>query len=795
MDTSVMPVPPRAQPEAPASPAAATSPAFEQLGLLYLGKTEDGAPYLLDSKHLTTHGVIVGMTGSGKTGLSVALLEEAAIDGLPAIVIDPKGDLANLLLTFPSLTAEAIGPWVAEGKDPAAEASAWKRGLEEWGQDEARIARLKASADFCVYTPGSSAGRQVSLLQSLEAPAGASDDAELLRERILAVASGLLGLVGIDADPIKSREHVLLSNILHAAWSKGKGLDLETLVKRVAEPGFTKVGVLDLESFYPSRERMELASTFNNLLASPGFASWLEGEPLDIASLMRAPGGKPRLAIFSISHLGDAERMFFVTLLLSQLVSWMRMQSGTTSLRALVYMDEIFGYFPPVANPPSKGPLLTLLKQARAFGLGVVLATQNPMDLDYKGLSNTGTWFVGRLQTDRDKARLAQGLTGSGGGTPIDGAALERLLSALEKRQFLVHDVHDPSGLKLIRTRSTLSYLRGPLTREHLKKLQPKEATAEKAQAARAESTPVDSAELPMVPKEVTQVFVGASPFTPKLLGVASVRIQDAKTKVDVTREVRFLFPFSEGAMPIHWDAGTWLRESVKDLATTAPEGSVGERLPDVALKAKSYAAWAKDYAAWLLHHQGVVRYKDPVTGSISAEGENESAFRGRLAQSHREERDLETEKLRKKYAPKFEALKTKIETESAAAAAARSEVSSAMAAQGVASGASMLAAVLGRGSAAGVARSIGSAARGAAAVKKKSASAETREARVRALQEKWRELDAAFRAEASAIGTSMNEAALEEIVLKPKKTGIRVSLMALAWVQKPATAGLPVPG
>lgn len=763
-------------------------PAFEQLGYFYLGKTEEGAPYLYDSRHLTTHGVIVGMTGSGKTGLSVALLEEAAIDGLPAIIIDPKGDLTNLLLTFPELTPEAIAPWVAEGKDAREEAAAWKKGIEDWGQDEARIARLRSSADFCVYTPGSQAGRQVSLLQSLDAPAGASDDPEILRERIVSVASGLLGLIGIDGDPIKSREHVLLSTILQSYWAKGKSLDLETLVKRIADPGITKVGVLDLESFYPSRERMGLASLFNNLLASPGFATWLEGEPLDVPSLLRSSAGKPRIAIFSISHLGDAERMFFVTLMLSQVVTWMRTQSGTSSLRALLYMDEIFGYFPPVANPPSKGPLLTLLKQARAFGLGVVLATQNPVDLDYKGLSNTGTWFVGRLQTERDKARLIEGLASSGGSAPVDTQALERVLSSLEKRQFLVHNVHETSGLRVLRTRFTLSYLRGPLTREHLKKLQPKVAAPALPPKDVASDGHGGSEALPALPKEVTQVFIGQSPFVPKLLGVANVRIYDAKLKLDVTREVRFLFPFAEGAMPVRWNDATWLKQAVESLPTSATDVCTGSPLPAIATKAKAYATFAKEFAAWLLEHQGVARFRDPTTGLTSNEAESEAAFRGRIALAQREERDLALDKIRKKYEPKFEALRSKIQIEGHAAAAARSEASNAIATQGVVAGASVLAAVFGRSSAAGVARSVGSAARGAASAKKKSMSAESREARVAALQEKWRDLDAAFQADARAITQKDAESPLETLTLKPKKAGVRVTLVALAWVGTPAT-------
>jgi len=401
---------------------------YEALGSFYLGRAvdpatgNDGTELLLyDARDLTTHAVCVGMTGSGKTGLCVSLLEEAAIDGVPAIAIDPKGDIGNLLLAFPELRPADFAPWVDAGEAArkgmavdayaAATAEAWKKGLADWQQDGERIRRFRDAAEVAIYTPGSSAGRGLSILRSFDAPAPElRADSAALTERIASTVAGLLGLLGIDADPVQSREHILLATLLHDAWSQGRSLDLPTLIQRIQKPGLDKIGVFDLETFYPAKERLQLAMRLNNLLASPGFAAWMTGEPLDIQSLLYTPSGKPRIAIVSIAHLNDAERMFVVTLLLNEVVAWMRRQSGTSSLRAILYMDEIFGYFPPTATPPSKLPLLTLMKQARAFGVGVVLATQNPVDLDYKGLSNAGTWFVGRLQTERDKARVIDGL-------------------------------------------------------------------------------------------------------------------------------------------------------------------------------------------------------------------------------------------------------------------------------------------------------------------------------------------------------------------------------------------------
>jgi hypothetical protein len=436
---------------------------YEKLGVFYLGRHHDLATkqttadlLLFESKHLVTHGLVVGMTGSGKTGLCIDLIEEAAIDGIPSILIDPKGDLSNLLLTFPDLEARDFAPWINEddarkqGLPVSAmatqQAELWRKGLGRWDQDGERIARLRAAADFAVYTPGSSAGLPVSIMKSFGVPPPEIvEDGELLRDRLASTVASLLGLVGINADPVKSRESILLSNILQRAWSAGRDLDLAALIHEVQQPSFTRIGVLDIESFYPTKERVELAMQLNNLLASPSFAAWMEGEPLDIGRVLYTETGKPRVAIFSIAHLGDSERMFFVTLLLNQMLAWMRSQSGTNSLRALLYMDEIFGYFPPVANPPSKLPLLTLLKQARAYGVGVVLATQNPVDLDYKGLANIGSWFIGRLQTDRDKARVLDGLEGAaaGRGTAFDRAEMEQTLAGLGSRIFLLHSVHE----------------------------------------------------------------------------------------------------------------------------------------------------------------------------------------------------------------------------------------------------------------------------------------------------------------------------------------------------------------
>ena len=464
---------------------------FEKLGVFYLGKevgaagAKDRPLVLYDSKDLVTHAVCVGMTGSGKTGLCIGLLEEAALDGVPAVIIDPKGDLANLLLTFPDLKPSDFLPWVNEDdarkkamtpeQYAEQQAAMWKKGLADWGQDGERIRRLRDAAEFVIYTPGSSAGIPVSILKSFDAPAASIlEDPDLLRERITTTVTSLLALLGVGADPLKSREHILLCSILETLWAQGRSLDMAGLIHAVMEPPVSRIGVFDLEAFFPAKDRHELAMKLNNFLASPAMKSWTEGEPIDLQRMLYGKGGKPRMAIFSIAHLGDAERMFFVSLLLLQCLGWVRSQSGTTSLRALLYMDEIYGYLPPVANPPSKAPILTLLKQARAFGFGVVLSTQNPVDLDYKALSNAGTWLIGRLQTEQDQQRVLDGLEGAaaGAGARFDRRETMKILAGLKSRTFLMNNVHEDRPV-LFESRWAMSYLRGPLTRDQIRKLQP----------------------------------------------------------------------------------------------------------------------------------------------------------------------------------------------------------------------------------------------------------------------------------------------------------------------------------
>lgn len=661
---------------------------FEKLGAFYLGRVYDpeakattAEPLLYDAKDLTTHAVCVGMTGSGKTGLGIGIIEEAAIDGIPSIVIDPKGDMGNLLLAFPDLAAADFRPWVDEGEaarkqmtpdDFAAKtAETWAKGLASWGQDGARIARLRAAADFAIYTPGSRAGLPLSILSSLDAPPpGFADDTTAMRDRVSATVSGLLALAGVEADPIQSREHILLSNVVDREWRGGKNMDLMTIIQAVQEPGLDRIGILPLESFFPSKDRFALAMRLNNLAASPGFSAWTEGEPLNIQRLLYTPEGKPRVSILSIAHLADTERMFFVTVLLNEVLAWTRRQTGTSSLRALLYMDEIFGYFPPTANPPAKMPMLTLLKQARAFGLGVVLSTQNPVDLDYRGLSNTGTWFIGRLQTERDKMRVIEGLTSAAAGEGLDRATLDRLMANLGSRVFLMRNVHEDAPV-LLESRWCMSYLRGPISPAQIGTLMadrkpavPAAAPVSAARAAAAPSAPAmpaPAAVKTVLPSSIAQVYLrpqnqpaGTVVYRPALFAAARIHFVDLKQKLDSWQNVRHLVLPD----PVHGNL-LWTE------ARPAPEGEGREPLPNAGHEnvpgdlsdPKRYAQHERDYKAYLSEMFTVELASLPEHKLTANPGESEGDFRIRAGQLLREKRDEEIAQLRKKYAAKLDGL------------------------------------------------------------------------------------------------------------------------------------------
>jgi L-aminopeptidase/D-esterase-like protein len=786
---------------------------FEKLGLFYLGREYDldarrrtDAPILYDSRDLVTHAVCVGMTGSGKTGLCLSLLEEAAIDGIPAIAIDPKGDIANLLLTFPRLTPEEFRPWVAEdearrkGLDPdafaAAEAARWTKGLAEWGQDAARIERLRSAVEFSIYTPRSRSGRGLSILKSFSAPpAAVRDDPDALGDRIRAAATSLLSLVGIDADPLKSREHALVSTLLGNAWRAGRDLTIEAIVGEVQRPPVSRIGALDLESFFPEKDRFELAMRLNGLLAAPGFDAWLEGDPLDIGGLLFTPQARPRLSIISTAHLSEAERMFVTALVLSETVTWVRAQPGTSSLRAILYMDEVFGYLPPVANPPSKAPLLTLLKQARAGGLGLVLATQNPVDLDYKALSNAGTWFLGRLQTERDKARVLDGLTSAASGAAFDRARADSVLSGLTSRVFLMHNVHDEEPV-VFETRWAMSYLRGPLSRDEIARLsresprstgapqEPGSAKTRPTAAARAAGTA-----RPVVPSQVRELFgstTGTGPhYEPNLYASARLEYRDAKRGVDVSRTVNYLVPFVPGPGALDFEAAQETPLTPDGFASEpAADATFGELPPD-ALKVKSYAGWKQQVLKRLAQRERLELFQSEAFDLVSEPGESERDFRARLQARARETRDELTARLRQKYAGRTAALTDRIRRAEQAVARESEQMKSAGWQTAVSLGATVLGALLGRKSVR--ASTIGRAtttARGGLRSMKEREDVQRAEENVQALKEQLAAIEAEAAAAVEAEGAAADpQAPLGRIALEPRPGKSAVEVIALAWL------------
>jgi hypothetical protein len=798
---------------------------YEKLGSFYLGRVYDMAAskttdelLLYDSKDLVTHAVCVGMTGSGKTGLCISLIEEAAIDGIPSILIDPKGDLADLLLTFPNLSPQDFLPWInlddarQKGMSPedfaAKQADTWKNGLAGWGEAGARIQRLRDAVDTVIYTPGSNAGFPVSIIKSFATPPQAIlDDEDLMRDRVSTTVTSLLGLVGVDADPVQSREHILLSTILDSAWRQGQDLDLAAIIQQVQKPPVTKIGVLDLESFYPAKDRFSLVLALNNLLASPGFNAWLQGTPLDIGQILYTPAGKPRIAIFSISHLGDRERMFFVSLLMNQVLGWMRGQSGTTSLRALVYMDEIFGFLPPTANPPSKLPMLTLLKQARAFGVGMVLATQNPVDLDYKALGNAGTWFIGRLQTERDKARLLDGLdsAAAASGMQFDRGQIEKILSSLASRVFLMNNTHEDRP-EIFQSRWALSYLSGPLARDQIKKLMdPLKAAAPAVTAAvpapvnasmvvPQAAVPVKPVQQASLPPDIQSFYVpcrgsasGSSKliYMPRILGAAKINFSDAKTKVELTSSKVFFTSITENAIPVSWDGCEEIEIPATDLEKNPQSNALFGELPASAAQSRNYPAWNKDFGNWLYGTQKVELFFSPGLKQVSKLGESEADFRIRMGQSARENVDALKAQLRQKYASKFTTLQDRIRRAQQAQEKQAEQARTAKLQTAISFGSTLLGAFTGRKVSSGTISRASTAFKGVSRSIDESKDVARAGDTVEAVKQQLADLQTSFDNDVAALDAKIDATTetLETIVVKPSKSDILVQLVTLVWL------------
>ena len=687
-------------------------PSVFYFGNTYDLKTQAIVPDTLtyyDPQDLTTHMVITGMTGSGKTGLGIILLEEAALKGIPAILIDPKGDLTNHLLHFPDFLPTDFAPWVdadaakREGQtvEQAAEAAAasWKKGTERSGIDRARMEKLAKNVDYAIYTPGSDSAIPVSILSSLKAPViDWAENKEMLRESISSTVTALLELVGFkDIDPVRSREHILMSNIFETAWSKGEDLDLESLILQVQNPPFEKLGVFAISKFYPEKDRFELAMLLNNFIAAPSFEGWLEGQPLDIQSLLYSPDGKPKHSVFYLAHLADAERMFFVTLLYSAIETWMRTQSGTSDLRALIYFDEIVGYLPPVANPPSKPIILRMLKQARAFGVGLVLSTQNPIDLDYKALSNAGTWIIGKLQTDQDKQRLLDGLTNVSG--TFDRPYFDNTISALGKRVFLLHNIH-AKGPEIFTTRWAMNYLPGPVTRNKLDDLNHMVgADVRMVSAAQSGSGQTISAAEVLgggngkLPGKSTQPVLGSKVdvfylpvkmslgdaykqaadrgiaptiqpryhYRPVLIGQSQIWFANRTYNVNTQKRVTILIPELQNRGLVQWqDYQVDEIPSNEFDPRPLPEATFADLVYPFDDE-KNVTNLSGDYADWLYRNYQLTLYRNPDLKLISDVGESKEDFIARIQQTGKTTADDGVETIKAKFAKQKKSIEDKL--------------------------------------------------------------------------------------------------------------------------------------
>lgn len=791
---------------------------YEQLGKFYLGRDYDLGEkklgddlVLYDSKDLVTHGVVLGMTGSGKTGLCIALLEEAAMDNIPAIVIDPKGDISNLLLTFPDLAPESFRPWVNEddaakkGISPdehaAKTAAMWEKGLGDWGQTGERIRQFRDKVDMAVYTPGSNAGLPVSILSSLDVPAfEILDDGEAFSERIESTVSSLLSLVGNNADPLRDPEHILLSNIFADTWKAGHGVTLESLVRHIQVPPFDKIGVMDLETVCPQKSRIDLAMKMNNLLASPGFSTWLEGEPLNIKRMLHTAEGKPRISIFSISHLGDAERMFFVSLLLNETLGWMRTQSGTTSLRAILYMDEIYGYLPPSAMPPSKKPMMTMLKQARAFGLGVLLATQNPVDLDYKALSNIGTWWLGRLQTERDKARVLDGLEGAAASnhSGFDRRKMEQLLAGLGNRVFLMNNVNDDAP-SVFHVRWVMSYLTGPLARAQIKRLMdPKRAEIAAAKAAAPapspEATPASAPKplRPRLPRGASEFFLPAGAgvpaaevnYVPGVIRLGEARYEDSAKGISGTETVALVNEIDAATGSVHWGKALDLPNgiAVSQLGSEPLEGAAFSDLPQALLDEKLWSKLEKELVDWLYANHRATVFKSPLTGLYSNLGETEGDFRARLVHAAHEVRDTKVAELRATYEKKVRSLENRIAKAMDTVEDQKAQANTAKMDTAIRVGSTILGAILGKRVSATSGRT---AMTGASRAWKESRDVARAEAKVGEHQRELEEIERECEEQVQRLKSSMDPMSetLETLTLTPLKKNCSASSVGVVWM------------
>ena len=804
---------------------------IEQLDTFYIGNELDPLtskprpePLLYKNKYFTTHAAIIGMTGSGKTGLGISLIEEAALDNIPVLVIDPKGDMGNLMLAFPELKPEDFLPWIDEAEAAAkgmtrlelAEKTAkmWKEGLKKSGQGQERIARYLAKAQRKIYTPGAVAGTPVSILGNFAPPdQSVLDDVDTLNSLIDSTVTGLLALTGLEVEPLKSREHLLISTLFLHFWRRGQSLTLEALIGNIINPSFEKLGVLPLETVYPSKDRMDLAMAFNTVLASPKFSSWLEGDPLDIGKFLYTPEGKPKISIFTLSHLGENERQFFVTILLGRFLNWLRRQQGSSTLKVLLYMDEIAGYFPPVATPPTKRPMLLLLKQARAFGAGIILSTQNPVDLDYKGLSNIGTWFIGRLQTRQDQNRVIDGLK-SASSAAMDESQIRQILSSLPKRTFLLRSVHLDRPV-IFQTRWVMSFLRGPLTLENIKRLseqqqdgkepeqdlQPskKEAFVSPAPPDEIFPHPSDTEPVsapPVLPRSIPQYFlippVAAEKFylTPDLAATGQVRFFDSKRNIDIVQDKSASIPLDEYFHAPEWERAEPLSVEMADLFKKPPSKAVYGALPSAILNAKSLSPFLKSWKDFLYNNSRLELFRVKKLKIESRPGQDIEEFKAEVMDILREKKAQAIEKLEAKYGKRYKRLEDRLERALDRLEREKEDVSARGVDTAVSFGVAILGALFGRKALSSTtATRAGRGIRSASRMMREKEDVKRAQEEVERIQREMDELQEELSMEIEKVSErfSIENFEIESFYIRPRRADILQPRVFLLWEARPA--------
>ncbi|RBQ28110.1 ATP-binding protein [Aliarcobacter vitoriensis] len=778
---------------------------YEKLKLFYIGKeTIDGqkTPLVYQNKDLLTHAAILGMTGSGKTGLGISLLEEAAIDEIPSIIIDPKGDMTNLMLTFPELKPNDFEPWIDDseisnsGKSKEELAlnisNLWKNGIQKDFQDISRIKKLKDNADFTIYTPGSNAGVQISILSSFKAPATeVLEDNELFTSLISSTVSSILSLID-EKSEATSKESILLSSIFTNYFKEQKDLTLEELITLIVTPPFSKIGVFDLETFFAQNDRLKFALKLNTIIASPSFSSWLEGESLDISKMLYDENGKARVSIFSIAHLNDSQRMFFVTILLNQILAWMRRQEGTTSLKALLYMDEIFGYFPPLANPPSKQPMLTLLKQARSFGIGIILSTQNPVDIDYKGLSNIGTWFIGRLQTKQDIDKVIDGLNSASDGA-FNKQELSSTISNLQKRNFILKNINEDK-IKIFETRWALSYLKGPISKDGIKKLMSDKRTSNKSPKKEEQTENFIDVQKgvskPLIVSNIKEKYKYISQnsayyMQPNLLISCTTHYVNSTKSIDLEEQLSYKIYIDENTKEINFDEKEELLNEIFD--EKDKPNSFYYEIPAFIQNDRELKALEKDFADYIYRNSKLTLYKNESLKLTSKQNENLNDFKIRIQDRLNEKIDLEIEKLKEKFKKdnfsieqKLSKLFDKLEKE-------QMEASSVATNSIISIGTSILGAFFGKSSKSAIASKVATSSRGVSKVLKEKNDVKAVENEINLLQTQRDELQNRLTIEIDKINQEfdISKYEVEELFIKPKRSDIYNIKIELLWQEQ----------